>query len=229
MILEDHMALISCPECKKEISDQVESCPHCGYPFNRNTTKKNKEQNSIKLRRVIISLLIAIIVIISSGYAYISYTNSQYIKISKEISLNMLMSASEAESVCNLVIDVWQNSIYKKYSSNTDKYTRTNSEFNDDFNTSLNKLFNSSEFESKIENINNTQENVNKLFLKLKHPYKRNEKVFDTLNELYSAYSSLVTLATSPSGSLTTYTNNKNDKIEKYLENNNKLKNLLPE
>lgn len=29
------MALISCPECGKEISDQVTACPHCGYPCNK--------------------------------------------------------------------------------------------------------------------------------------------------------------------------------------------------
>lgn len=29
------MALISCPECKKEISDQATSCPHCGFPIEK--------------------------------------------------------------------------------------------------------------------------------------------------------------------------------------------------
>lgn len=27
------MALMNCPECGKEISDQAESCPYCGYPL----------------------------------------------------------------------------------------------------------------------------------------------------------------------------------------------------
>ncbi|NDL66663.1 zinc-ribbon domain-containing protein [Anaerotalea alkaliphila] len=27
------MALIRCPECQREISDQSQSCPHCGYPL----------------------------------------------------------------------------------------------------------------------------------------------------------------------------------------------------
>lgn len=27
------MALIRCPECKREISDQAASCPECGYPI----------------------------------------------------------------------------------------------------------------------------------------------------------------------------------------------------
>lgn len=31
------MALIKCPECGKEVSDQAEVCIHCGYPL---TAKK---------------------------------------------------------------------------------------------------------------------------------------------------------------------------------------------
>lgn len=29
------MALINCPECKKEVSDAAKNCPHCGYPINQ--------------------------------------------------------------------------------------------------------------------------------------------------------------------------------------------------
>lgn len=28
------MALIFCPECKKQISDRSVNCPNCGYPIN---------------------------------------------------------------------------------------------------------------------------------------------------------------------------------------------------
>jgi uncharacterized membrane protein YvbJ len=35
------MALISCPECRREISDQALSCPGCGYPI-----KAKSEQTS---------------------------------------------------------------------------------------------------------------------------------------------------------------------------------------
>ena len=27
------MALITCPECSREVSDQAAACPHCGYPL----------------------------------------------------------------------------------------------------------------------------------------------------------------------------------------------------
>ena len=29
------MALVKCPECDKNISDKAESCPHCGYSFEK--------------------------------------------------------------------------------------------------------------------------------------------------------------------------------------------------
>lgn len=35
------MALIKCPECKKKISDQCESCPNCGYPIKNSIETKS--------------------------------------------------------------------------------------------------------------------------------------------------------------------------------------------
>lgn len=40
------MALIICPECQKEVSDQAKKCPHCGYPLKRKI-KKPKVLNAI--------------------------------------------------------------------------------------------------------------------------------------------------------------------------------------
>ncbi len=34
------MALISCPECGKEVSTEASSCPHCGYPLSKTTNIK---------------------------------------------------------------------------------------------------------------------------------------------------------------------------------------------
>ena len=36
------MALITCPECSKEISDKVVSCPHCGFPLNKDAIETQK-------------------------------------------------------------------------------------------------------------------------------------------------------------------------------------------
>ena len=37
------MALIKCPECQKEISEQAKACPHCGYPINSSKSEKKEE------------------------------------------------------------------------------------------------------------------------------------------------------------------------------------------
>jgi len=39
------MALINCPECGKQISDQAPSCPYCGYTINRELTYNSNLRN----------------------------------------------------------------------------------------------------------------------------------------------------------------------------------------
>lgn len=52
------MALIVCPECGKECSNQATSCPHCGAPIskapvNRNSVNSNKlSEEELKSRRI---------------------------------------------------------------------------------------------------------------------------------------------------------------------------------
>ena len=38
------MALIKCPECKKEISDKAASCPNCGCPIADDTSNQTPEK-----------------------------------------------------------------------------------------------------------------------------------------------------------------------------------------
>lgn len=45
------MAIIICPECKKELSDTLKVCPHCGFSI--------KKKNTISKKKV--TLLVSII------------------------------------------------------------------------------------------------------------------------------------------------------------------------
>lgn len=36
------MSLIRCPECKGQISDTAESCPHCGYIISKSKELKHR-------------------------------------------------------------------------------------------------------------------------------------------------------------------------------------------
>lgn len=41
------MALVSCPECNKEISDKAQRCPHCGYPIAANISKTTEKEEQL--------------------------------------------------------------------------------------------------------------------------------------------------------------------------------------
>lgn len=60
------MALINCPECNKEISDTVKTCPGCGYKL-----KKKKQHKSFKNKKqkkiFVIALAIFAVLFLSAG------------------------------------------------------------------------------------------------------------------------------------------------------------------
>lgn len=39
------MSLVICPECKREISDQANACPHCGFPMSTDLPTNNIEES----------------------------------------------------------------------------------------------------------------------------------------------------------------------------------------
>lgn len=56
------MALIKCPECKNNISDQADLCPKCGYEINGNNNKSNnKSKNKFDYKYLLIGLLIIVV------------------------------------------------------------------------------------------------------------------------------------------------------------------------
>ena len=58
------MALIKCPECGKEISDQAKSCPGCGKPIEikESTTNRTNKRKIILICGVIIVLLSVLVI-----------------------------------------------------------------------------------------------------------------------------------------------------------------------
>ena len=64
------MALINCPECKKEVSNTAGACPNCGYPINFEAKKQKKRKNGITF---FLLVLLSILIII-----YVRITNEPY-------------------------------------------------------------------------------------------------------------------------------------------------------
>jgi len=75
------MALITCPECKKQISDTADSCPNCGYHLTPDNVAeiRRKEEQAQKNDRVLangVSIAIFSVVIIVSTFVLITSLTS---------------------------------------------------------------------------------------------------------------------------------------------------------
>lgn len=242
------MALIKCPECSREISDKVKSCPHCGFPLDSSEENTQKvELSSVKLKidkkrkKQIIIAAVSIILIFLVG---ISINNSleakeqeriqqeelsskeAYIQNVNSLMSSMVSNASEAEELLNLTLKVWYNSIYQKNDEETDKYTMKDGVWNDDFNDSLSslyidKLVDSSSLKKELDS------NSEKM-KELSNPPDDYSNIHDNLLNLYVSYESVINLAIDPSGNYTSFSESKRAKIDQFLSDFNKVKALIP-
>lgn len=106
------MSLIKCPECKKEVSDSAESCPHCGYGIKPKPEVKKEEpkKSGPGCFTILIWTVLIIIGILVIGNIYNSYRNNgtQYsssttnddikaYRLSKEAVIKRLKAPGTAE------------------------------------------------------------------------------------------------------------------------------------
>ncbi|SHN00885.1 zinc-ribbon domain-containing protein [Chryseobacterium carnipullorum] len=68
------MALISCPECQKKISDQSTSCPNCGFPLNESKIIVKRPQGcfmqTLNIGCMIILIIGAVLFVVMAIGAY---------------------------------------------------------------------------------------------------------------------------------------------------------------
>jgi hypothetical protein len=120
---------------------------------------------------------------------------------------------------------VWYGEIYKESDSETSKYITGS---NGDFNIALENLFSDSSTQSKIAKIEGNQNTVALLMKKLLNPPKGLENCYSTITDLYTAYKGLTDLAIDPNGSLNSFTGEKNEKVDSFLQFYNKLEAQIP-
>jgi uncharacterized OB-fold protein len=246
--MEEIMSLINCPECGKEISDKVKACPHCGFPFEvvsedgermqkvEISSVKLQPLNSAKSKKIIIGIvsIIAVAVIAVGAYSLIKAqqhkeTFNEYVDKLEEIRLLMLVGASKAESMNNLTAKVWMNSIHEDSDSETDKFTKdSRGWFHDDFNIALSALYFDSNTQEIISEIEDNQEIVQEKMKEFQNPPEGLENCYQTLTEMFSAYRSLTDLAVNPTGSLQSFSTEKNERVDKFLELFNRIETQIP-
>jgi hypothetical protein len=243
------MALIHCPECNREISDKVKACPYCGYPFTEDTEKQNQVQQvevtGVKLRRginrkpiLIFSSVVVIAIIAFFGMRFLNEQKAQrlyqesyntYIDNLTTLQLLTITGGAEAETLCNLTARVWNNAIWEERDTETDKFTRPNGYFVDDFNEALTNLYKASSTKSTINDIEDNQNAVQSLMKELQNPPEGLETCYSTATELYTAYQGFTNLAINPSGSYKSYSESMTSKDSDFMDAYGKLNSQIPD
>lgn len=216
-----------CPECGEELRKNAKECPKCGCPVEaeEKTVKTQQvEVTSINIKpkiskKKLIIIIAAVVAVIIGGIIVKTVSDkraeSAAIEASEKyktdlntISLKMLNGAAKAEGCGNKIKSVWSNTIWNDDDPETDKYTKVNGKFNDDFNDSLSALFIDPDFIKITDSVESTQKEVTRMMKDMKNPPEEWKDAYDDLKDYYDDFITLTNLCTNPSGSLQTYSNN---------------------
>lgn len=234
---------IKCEECGATIPDGANACPSCGCPIphkeetsNQQTQKVEvtgitiNDRNKKQVKTTIVCIFLAILAIVAGIFIYngkkraaeeaaakaAEEAAAEYISNLELTVYLMLSGASEVESACGLIHDVWANTLLKKSDSRTDKYTKgVNNVFTDDFKVALTCLFWDGDFDKKIQSIKDNKSSVESKMKELKNPPDKHKDAHKALMDLYEAYSTLVSF-TDPGGIRST------DRLNDYTDSFNK-------
>lgn len=241
---------VFCEECGTEIKGKEKTCSKCGCPVEKEdtTTPQKVEVTGVKIgngisKKKIMTGIVMILLIAGAIFGIITYNqqkekerkeqeakelSEQYERDLSSISLKMLTGSVEAETCGNKIKKVWSNSIWKDSDEETDKYTKKNGVFNDDFNDSLSALFSDPDFIKITDSVEQNQNEINKLMKKMKNPPEEWKDAYSDLKDYYDLYLTFTNMCTDPTGSLTSYSNNFADydskvsnaykKVQSYLD-----------
>lgn len=223
-----------CTECGAELAPNATLCSNCGCPVNHtgidDSTIQKVELTGVKVtkntrKKAIIAVIIVAIIALGIAGMFVIQRNDyqeQFNAIVNDISKEAIRS----EEAATRIQLVWHDCIYNEYNMDSFMYIVDSG---GDFNVALKNLFADEDFSSDIENIQIRQESVNSSMKDLTKPPKGFEEAYDALQDYYKAYIELANMATSPSGSLQTYTDNYNRVDSEILSYYNKVKMYVKE
>lgn len=149
--------------------------------------KKRKPWYVVKIVLVIFALTI----VIGGIYIYNEYRNYEYLQQLATAADTMMAGAAKLEECGILIGSTWHNAIFKQSDPQTDKFTKPNGYFVSDFNEALTALSEDEEFQNKIEEIRDYQDEINSLMGKIKNPPSKYEALYTQTQNLYDDYMEL--------------------------------------
>lgn len=234
---ESEPEILLCRKCHHRVFEESTMCSNCNnnlvhseetsivksdYSSSNSSYTQNTnyhQQKTSSPTKIIVPLIVIGILGVMGFFGFKTVNKSNYSAKLKTVYSKIANSSYEAEKCVSLIHSVWYNKIFDKYSSETNKYTKGSY----DFNSALDKLFSDSDFKSKINKIKKDSEEIDRLMREMTNPPSEYRDAYVKLNSCYEDYVKLVIMAQSPSGSLTTYTQNFNN-LDSSLDS--KLKSL---
>lgn len=240
-----------CTECGSAIPSGLEVCPNCGCPVETVDHQDDKQESPQKVeitavnlpkmkkktqKGLIIAAIILVVAVIGTLIGVKLHKDKQaeeaasaYKNNLNLISFSMITGGAKAEEAGNLIKSVWYNAIYEERDNTTDKYTRPDGFFVDDFNDALANLFADTTFTEIIEEIKENQKIVSGYMKDLKNPPEGFEDAYSAVKDCYDIYLSFTNMVINPSGSLQTFSSNFNDADTSFVNKYNALKLYLEE
>lgn len=234
---------IYCKECGEELEEGTTVCPKCGCPVEEPLLPISAPQPvevarikvpKISKKKIIIATLIALFVIVigvSSHEAQVQKQAQEAQRQAEEaqqmaqeygenltmVRAQMFLGSIEAENCINQITSVWHNSIFKDADPVTDKYTRPNGTYLEDFNDALNNLFADENFKKNISDLKQNQADVQELMGKLRNTPDQYKDTYDSIKTFYDAFMEFSNLAINPSGNYRTYSDRTSEADQKVM------------
>ena len=130
----------------------------------------------------------------------------------------MLNDAAVAENMGNLIINVWNNAIWEKTDSETDKFTMVNGKFVSDFNDALRNLFDDEEFSKNASTLSANQQQIKIDMKSMLTPPEGFENTFRALENMYNSYIAFTDIVLNCSGSLNSFSDEFSSADKKVLD-----------
>jgi hypothetical protein len=118
---------------------------------------------------------------------------------------DMLSDAAIAEDMGNLIKSVWNNAIWKKSDSETDKYTMQDGIFVEEFDDALDNLWNDDEFSKQVSVLMSNQKDIKERMKGMLDVPPGYENAFNALEGMYNSYISLTNIVLRCNGSLNSF------------------------
>ncbi len=222
-----------CPNCGKELQDDMQFCPGCGTSLQANARAPMasepvyaEEKTAKKSHKGIIVIIIILVILAGTGYLYSNVAKVKAYNQFAELYNTMAEGARKAETANILIIDVWKNSIWETADDKTNKYTKADSgsgQFYDDFSVALGCLYEDESFIDDLTEIYSLQAKAETLIKNLaKHPRSFDAEYSD-FKDCYNLFVRFTDMSLTAEGSLNSFTDDYNE-LDKMIAN--KLKEL---